>query len=78
MDIVGTNMDQLQLAADALQTALRDKFGFMGVRPDPINFNLPGPEVQVEIDRVRAADLGRECPGPWRWCAGFGRWPEDR
>ncbi len=58
VDIVGTNLEQLRLAADAMQNKLREKFGFMGVRPDPVNFNLPGPEVQVEIDRVRAADIG--------------------
>jgi multidrug efflux pump subunit AcrB len=28
------------------------------VRSDPMNYNLPGPEAQLRIDRVTAADLG--------------------
>lgn len=58
VEIVGNDLDDLRNAANALYMQFTQKYGFGGVRPDPLNFNLLGPEIQVKIDRVRAADLG--------------------
>lgn len=58
VELSGTDLDSIVSAATALNGALTGRYGFGTVNPDPMNFNLPGPEVQVKIDRVRAADLG--------------------
>lgn len=60
IEISGDDLDSVRSAANALYMALTSNpnYGFMNVRPDPLNFNLTGPELQIKIDRVRAADLG--------------------
>lgn len=58
VEVVGTNLDHVLASGAALQGALQQKYGYAQVQPDPNNFDLPGPELRVEIDRVRAADLG--------------------
>ena len=58
VELSGFDLPRLRGAADALYMALTGEFGFRNVRPDPLNFNLSGPEIQVRIDQVRAKDLG--------------------
>ncbi len=63
VEVMSTEMDKLQSSADAVYNALTGKFGFMAVQPDPLNFNLSGPELRVEIDQVRAKDLNLDVAG---------------
>jgi HAE1 family hydrophobic/amphiphilic exporter-1 len=58
VDVLGLNLDSVLSSAGALRMALMEQFGPMGVQPNPANFDKPGRELQVRIDRVRAADLG--------------------
>jgi HAE1 family hydrophobic/amphiphilic exporter-1 len=61
VEIVGEDLGQVRDAAFALMGA---GFGFVGqgvfdsIRPDPGNFNISGQEVRVDVDRVRAAEVG--------------------
>ncbi len=61
VEIVGEDLGQVRDAAYALMGA---GFGFVGqgvfesIRPDPGNFNISGQEVRVDVDRVRAAEVG--------------------
>lgn len=58
VEIVGDDLEHVRQSALALYQRLIPRYGLQGIRPDPLNFNLSGPELQVKIDRVRAADLG--------------------
>jgi len=58
VEIVGTDLDRIRSSAAALYGSLAQRFGLLKIRPDPMNFNLPGPELQIRIDRVKAAELG--------------------
>ncbi|MCC7204128.1 MAG: efflux RND transporter permease subunit, partial [Phycisphaeraceae bacterium] len=58
VDLIGEDLDQVRTSAEALYMALMQRYGQAAIRPDPLNFNLTGPELQVKIDRVKAADLG--------------------
>ena len=58
VEVSGDDLDAVRQAAGAIFMPLAMQFGFDKVRPDPLNFNLTGPELRIEIDRVRAADLG--------------------
>ncbi len=58
VEIVGSDMARVRQAGEALYMQLSAMFGYGKVRPTPANFNLPGPETRLTIDRVRAADLG--------------------
>jgi hydrophobic/amphiphilic exporter-1 (mainly G- bacteria), HAE1 family len=56
VEIRGTNADNVNRSAGALFGALMGSFG--QPRPEPTNFSLGRPEVQIAPDRERAADLG--------------------
>jgi len=58
VDLASTEEAALRRSAAALEQRLIGKYGRRQVRSEPQNYKLPGPEVQVKIDRVRAADLG--------------------
>lgn len=58
VEISSFDLDRLRESGVVLMTALGKLYGFEKVRPDPANFDKPGPELRIEIDRVRAADLG--------------------
>jgi len=53
--IRGQDLDELQAAADALIGAMRDSGGYVDL---DTSFRTGKPEVQVSIDREKAADLG--------------------
>lgn len=58
VDVMATSLENVIAAAQAMQGALTAKYGFQGVRPDPANFALPGPEFTIRVDPVRASHLG--------------------
>jgi HAE1 family hydrophobic/amphiphilic exporter-1 len=58
VDISTGDLTQLRTAADAVYMALAGRYGFQSIRPEPMNFNLPGPEQQFVIDQRVATDLG--------------------
>jgi HAE1 family hydrophobic/amphiphilic exporter-1 len=58
VEISATDLNELRIAAQALYGKLIEQFGLMSIRPDPMNFNLTGPELQLKIDQVKAKDLG--------------------
>lgn len=61
LEVVGDDLNEVRNAATALMGA---GFAFVGqgvfesIRPDPGNFNIAGQEVRVDVDRVRAAEVG--------------------
>ncbi len=57
VELAGFDLARLRSSADALYMTLAGRFGFGNVRPNPLNFNLAGPELQVQIDQVKAKDL---------------------
>lgn len=56
IQIRGDNLDQVVQAASAMFQECSQAFGVP--RPSPSNFNLGRPELRIEPDRERAADLG--------------------
>ncbi len=58
VELSGTDLDAVRDSASTLNGVLTGKYGFGKVNPDPMNFDMPGPELRVKVDRVRAADLG--------------------
>ena len=58
VELAGFDLPQLRGSAEAMYMALAGRFGFRNIRPDPLNFNLSGPELRIAIDQVRAKDLG--------------------
>ncbi len=58
IEFSGDNMEEVTAAADDAFNALSGKYGYGKVQPSPSNFNIEGPELQIQLDRVRASDLG--------------------
>jgi len=58
LEILGSDLDTLRQSAEALYDVLAPKYGYGKVRPDPLNFNLAGPESQFHPDPIRTGDLG--------------------
>jgi len=58
VEVTGTDMASLRQSSQAIYGALAGEFGYDKIRPDPLNFNLAGPELQVVIDQVKAKDFG--------------------
>jgi len=58
VEVTGDLLSEVRQAAAALQDELRMQYGFAKVQPDPRNFDLPGPELRVEIDQLTANELG--------------------
>jgi len=57
IEVTGTQMDEIRSSAGALFGALGQKYGFQKLGSSPANFNVPGPELRLVIDEVRAKDL---------------------
>ena len=57
IEVTGVNLDEIRSSAGALFGALGQKYGMQNLRPNPGNFNVPGPELRLIIDEVRAKDL---------------------
>lgn len=61
LEIVGEDLNEVRNAVGALMGKGFEFVGrgvFESIRPDPGNFNISSQEVRVEVDRVRAAEVG--------------------
>ena len=58
VEVIADGLDTLRNASTPVYLALAGRYGFGKVQPDPLNFNLAGPEVRFVPDPVRAGDLG--------------------
>ncbi|MGP1310091.1 MAG: efflux RND transporter permease subunit, partial [Phycisphaerales bacterium] len=61
LEIVGEDLKEVRDAASALLNVGYQQYvgtAFESIRPDPGNFNISGQEVRVDVDRVRAAEVG--------------------
>ncbi|MDR1480193.1 MAG: efflux RND transporter permease subunit [Planctomycetaceae bacterium] len=58
IEVVGPEMGRLRLATRHLEDELVREFSRAGVRSEPQNYDLNGPEWQLIVDQVRAKELG--------------------
>jgi HAE1 family hydrophobic/amphiphilic exporter-1 len=58
VEVSGDRIDDVRAAASALEGRFLGMYGPMGVQPTPGNYALPDREFQIQIDRVKAAELG--------------------
>lgn len=58
IDFVGDDLDAVIHAANAAYGQLTSAYGPWTVQPEPNNFNIPGPELQVVPDLVRLSEFG--------------------
>ncbi|WP_432799296.1 efflux RND transporter permease subunit [Poriferisphaera sp. WC338] len=59
VEVIANDMEDLQKVGGAMMQAMMQEFGgFTQIIPNPMNFNLLGPEVQLKVNRVAAADMG--------------------
>ncbi|MDR1485647.1 MAG: efflux RND transporter permease subunit [Planctomycetaceae bacterium] len=58
IEIIGSEMGRLRSATRYLESALIREFSGSGVRSEPQNYDLNGPEWQLIVDQVRAKELG--------------------
>jgi len=54
----GADLAKVSTAAEGIMMQLGGAYGFHTVQPDPSNFNLPGPELQIVPNLVRLGDVG--------------------
>jgi len=57
VDLSANEPEALRRSAAALEQRLIARYGRNSVRPTPQNYKLPGPELQLKTDRVRAREL---------------------
>ncbi|GAX61534.1 acriflavin resistance protein D [Candidatus Scalindua japonica] len=57
IDLVGSDLEDVSQSASALFGTLVQEYGSFAVRPDPVNFNVPAPELQIIPDLDRMTDL---------------------
>ncbi len=58
IDFAGDDLTKVVASADAALAKLRAQFGMYSVQPDPTNFNIPGPELQVTPNLIRLGEVG--------------------
>ena len=58
IEVTGDDLASVRASAEALYMTLAEAYGFGQVRPQPGNFNLAAPELRIELDEVRAKELG--------------------
>lgn len=58
IDISGDNIDQVVAVGQALMFSIAGEYGFQTTRPDPANFLLPTPELQITPNDARLRELG--------------------
>ncbi|MDR2169534.1 MAG: efflux RND transporter permease subunit [Planctomycetaceae bacterium] len=58
IEVIGPEMGRLRLATRYLEDELVREFSRSGVRSEPQNYDLNGPEWQLIVDQVRAKELG--------------------
>ncbi|MCZ6691309.1 MAG: efflux RND transporter permease subunit [Planctomycetota bacterium] len=68
----GDDLDQISRSALAVFLQIIGKYGPMSVQPDPPNFNLAAPELQVLPDLVRLSEVGMSPSDLGRTVQAFG------
>lgn len=58
VEFSGDDIDQVNAAAGAAFNLLNQEFGYGKVQSQPGNFQIAAPQVNVVVDRLRAAELG--------------------
>ncbi|MEM7577595.1 MAG: efflux RND transporter permease subunit [Planctomycetota bacterium] len=58
IELSGSDLDEVRDAGTALLGAMRGLYGFGGVQPTPTNFDKQAREVRLQLDRVKATELG--------------------
>lgn len=58
LEFAGDDIEQVNAAAGLAFNLLSQEFGFGKVQTQPGNFQIPAPQVNIVVDRLRAADLG--------------------
>lgn len=60
VEVSGDSLDLVNQSAQSLFMGLGSdpNFGFQRIQPNPGNFNIPAPELRLQINRVRASQLG--------------------
>ncbi|MGL4593805.1 MAG: efflux RND transporter permease subunit [Thermoguttaceae bacterium] len=58
IEVVGSDMERLRESTYFLESRLVSEYSRPGVRSDPPNYDLNGPEWQIVVDQVRATELG--------------------
>lgn len=58
VEVSGQSLDEVRQAASAMQDRLRQMFGPMNLQPSPTNFDKSARELRIEIDEVKARNLG--------------------
>ena len=54
----GDDLDAVVRSALAVYVDLIGRYGVFSIQPDPSNFNIPSPELQVQPDLVRLGEVG--------------------
>ncbi|MBR2585211.1 MAG: efflux RND transporter permease subunit [Thermoguttaceae bacterium] len=57
-EVIGDNLTQLRQSASYLQKRLQNIYSAAGVRTNPTEIVLTGPERRIAIDQIRAKELG--------------------
>ena len=58
LQLSGPSLEEVTRAAGSLYGQLAQRYGYGGVQPNPGNFLLPVPEVQIRPDLVRLSEVG--------------------
>ena len=58
VEFAGEDIDQVNAAASAALNVFNQEFGYGKVQSQPGNFQIAAPQVNVVVDRLRAAELG--------------------
>jgi HAE1 family hydrophobic/amphiphilic exporter-1 len=57
INFAGDDLDDVTRAAGAFYGDLGQKYGYHSIQPEPGNFDLPGPELQIVPNRQRLTDV---------------------
>lgn len=55
--LVGPDLDRVSSAAGALYGAITGQYGVRSIQPEPSNFNIPSPELQIYPNLLALSDL---------------------
>lgn len=58
VEFAGEDIEQVNAAAGAAFDVLSREFGYGKVQSQPGNFQIPAPQVNITVDRLRAAEMG--------------------
>ncbi|GHT18359.1 nodulation protein NolG [Planctomycetales bacterium] len=58
IEVVGANMTRLRDSTNYLEQRLVETYSRAGVRSEPANYDVNGPEWEIIVDQVRAKELG--------------------